>query len=288
MAPRDFTASLGEATSELGEAMPDEVTRRLRRRLANGRSPRRVRWDRVAGVAVVLLLVSLSLRQRGEGRGEGPLPATRETNQRADVVDVVHHGNLGAVLELDEPAQFRETLDGVELTQGVVTFDVDHDFPRAAPYRVRVSHGFIEVLGTRFTVTQRWGEGEVTLHRGSIRFTSDDGQVRQLTPGQTLRWPLAPALKTVVKAKTTRPAPKMVEPVPLDLDALLERVAVLRSRGEYEVAVVTLREALQQPLSDQTAERLSFELGSILSRQLHDEARANEHWRWHRTRFGPR
>lgn len=293
MTRRDFTASLSAATDGLGERMPDEVTRRLRARLGRGGTARRVRWGRVAGVAVVVLALGL-LTARDECPPLAPLqlavsPATPGEGE-AWSTGVVRDETLGSVLELDGPAKLRRTSEGVELFFGAVTLDVNHDVVRAVPYRVRVSHGLIEVLGTRFTVVQRWDGGEVTLHRGSIRFTAQDGQTRLLAPGETLRWPLAPpaSVKRAVRPRP-RPAPPatpQVAQVPaFELEAFLERVAVLRSRGQYEEAVVTLAQALRSPHAAGTDERLSFELGAILSRQLHDSGRACEHWRAHRERF---
>jgi transmembrane sensor len=60
---------------------------------------------------------------------------------------------------------------------------------------------------------------------------------------------------------------------------------VLRSRGHYEAAVQALTSALAEDLRAPTRERLSFELGAILSRRLADPARACAHWSRHRTQF---
>jgi transmembrane sensor len=61
---------------------------------------------------------------------------------------------------------------------------------------------------------------------------------------------------------------------------------VLRSRREYEAAARQLRQALRtQPPA--TRERLSFELGSLLTYQLRDARRACAHWAWHRGQYAP-
>ncbi len=64
-----------------------------------------------------------------------------------------------------------------------------------------------------------------------------------------------------------------------DVSAVLERVAVMRSRGEYEQAISFLRQTLAGDLRPTTRERLEFELGSILTYQIRDRTRACEYWR---------
>lgn len=67
--------------------------------------------------------------------------------------------------------------------------------------------------------------------------------------------------------------------------SLLDEADLLRSRGDYEAAAQLLREGLHsQP--EATRERLSFELGALLSHQLHAPAQACAHWRWHLSQFG--
>lgn len=46
-----------------------------------------------------------------------------------------------------------------------------------------MSHGAIEVYGTRFIVIQRKTNGSVSLQEGSIAFQSTDGQTLKLRPG---------------------------------------------------------------------------------------------------------
>jgi transmembrane sensor len=59
---------------------------------------------------------------------------------------------------------------------------------------------------------------------------------------------------------------------------VLARVAGLRSRRAYEEAVQVLGAALREAPNDSTRERLGFELGSLLTHQLHDTARACAFW----------
>lgn len=140
-----------------------------------------------------------------------------------------------------------------------------HLHSRRTPYSVNVCAGAIEVLGTSFTVVQRDAEGEVTLHQGAIRFRAADGREVAVAPGQTLIWPLPSSPPAVSGA-----------------DQVLATVALLRSRGRFGEAAGVLEDALLRPLPSATRERLSFELGSILTYQLRDRERACRHWARHR------
>src|SRR5262249_29444562 len=96
----------------------------------------------------------------------------------------------GARIDLSAGTTIAHEPPGARVQQGQATFKVDKRPPGSAPYRVLVSHGVIEVLGTRFLVTQREGNGEVRLDEGSVRFISTDGREVTLSPGATLAWPL--------------------------------------------------------------------------------------------------
>jgi len=318
MPRRDFNAALGEAAKDLGAGMSDDAARRVRARLEGGpgRRRRRVRWGRVGGVgAVVALAIVAAVSLRAErlttlggfevAQASADLAATASASRVTISAGhcTLRDEALGSELQVEGPARLARLADGVEVASGTVELDVDHGRARPAPFRVRVSHGTIEVLGTRFTVTQREEGGEVTLHRGSIQFRADDGRVRLLSPGESLSWPLPPEAKPEPPAP---PPPLPVEPLPakptvtappkppstpveaqkpFDAEALLDRIAVLRSRGQYAEAVTALDEALREHHAPATDERLSFELGAILTRQLHDAPRACAHWRAHRERF---
>jgi transmembrane sensor len=299
---RDFEGALSDATRDLGASMPDDVARRLRARVQRGPARRRVRWERVGVLVGVLAVVGAAMLRGSEPRLLGGFTVAQVSADFSARVQtawvsvsagqgVLRDESLDCTMELVAPARLRRLSDGVELAAGTLTLDVNHDRPRASPFRVRVSHGDLEVLGTRFTVTQRHDGGEVTLHRGSIRFRDAAGQTRVLSPGQRLSWPLPAELRAErpVVAPAPQPkrarektAPKPLEaPAKFDAEALLERIAVLRSRGQYEEAVTALASALQT----RADERLSFELGAILTRQLRDATRACEHWSAHRARF---
>ncbi|MBL8919237.1 MAG: FecR domain-containing protein [Myxococcaceae bacterium] len=312
--PRDLKAAITEAQERLEDAHGAQATERVRQRLRGGsRRPRRVRWGRVAGAAAVVALavvVAGSMREQERTLGryvvlEGGLSGAVEGAVLTirDGHGVLRDGALGADLEVSAAASLRPLDDGLEVVAGKVSLDVDHAHPRAAPFRVRVSHGLIEVLGTRFIVVQGELGGEVTLLRGSIRFLADDGQRRLLEPGETLRWPLPPVAAAIeAPAPAPKPAPAPSTPPrtprptaapvkealgtpPFDVAQFIDELALLRSRGAYEEAVARLTRTLAEGHAPATDERLSFELGSLLGRQLRDAERACAHWREHLRRF---
>jgi transmembrane sensor len=176
--------------------------------------------------------------------------------------------------------------------------------PGARAAEVLVSGGTIQVLGTRFTVAQRNGSGRVTLHEGRIRFVAADRRALPvvLAPGESLQWPvrISPARQASANeapsASSTTPAlhdTKHADKGPgappgsaraRPMSALLERVAVLRSRGQYRQAADELAKALP-PRAAPRAESASYELGSILTYQLADRVRGCAHWRRHQRQF---
>jgi transmembrane sensor len=192
--------------------------------------------------------------------------------------------------------------DRVRVLSGTVTFSVDKRHGGEAPVRVDVSHGTIEVVGTRFTIHQREDGGDVTLHEGVIRFGD-----KTLHAGESLEWPEKP--KPVVVAPPPEPPQPEPEPQPeppapavkkhprphkeppviheTDAAWLLEEVDVLRSRNEYGEAVRLLEKGIDGIVSSATRERFSYELGSILTYQLDDTTRACRHWAKHTATFGP-
>lgn len=69
-----------------------------------------------------------------------------------------------------------------------------------------------------------------------------------------------------------------------ELRRVVDQVAELRAQRQYQAAVSLLRDALRQRWDRHTREVLSYELGTILSTQLHD-AGACAHWAAHREQF---
>jgi len=208
--------------------------------------------------------------------------------------------DLATRLELKKETVMRRRERQIEIVRGEVICEVKPRPRKARPVKVFVSHGAIEVLGTRFTVRQGANGGEVTLHRGSIRFASADGRTVALRPGQSLVWPLPPATKAPTSQPTSQPAPP-TPPTPPSQPApkprrqyfdeqgmvdLLEQLERLRSQQRYAKAVALLRRSLPKVRDRTTRERLSYELGSILTNQLRDSPRACRRWRRHLRVYG--
>jgi transmembrane sensor len=215
---------------------------------------------------------------------------------------------MWGVVTLRAGAAFRPVDDGVELSRGEADFEVDKRAPDAPTTFVRGPQGAIEITGTRFTVVQRSDGGTVRLDEGAIRFHAPDGRTVGLIPGQSLSWPLPPAIsppplppqparrmapveKTVrISTLATGPAPASRDtgrPAPVDATAaLVDRIAALRAAGRYDKLAGELRAALAGETRPLTGERLSFELGSVLSYHLLDRETACAHWAGHRRAFG--
>jgi transmembrane sensor len=237
----------------------------------------------------------------------------------------------GITIEAGEGATLLREQHGLRVLQGEVVLEVRRRRPDEAAAVVLVSHGAIEVLGTRFTVIQSTAGGTVALHEGSIRFRAQDGQVRTLEPGQSLSWPLQPLAAAVEPAQPPQPeaglpeppavtpgelaartpaeaapapgpeprrpvarqgspgaqtAPAPPAPVPLGEDevaSLIDDVNTLRRLGRYAEAASRLEGGLAHPLPSRTQERLTAELGSILTWNLRDAPRACKVWQAHRS-----
>ncbi len=194
----------------------------------------------------------------------------------------------------------------VVLRTGQAMFDVQTVAPGETPVRVQVSHGIIEVLGTRFTVDQGPAGGTVDLFEGHIRFRprdDADGEWIDIQPGQRYAWgdraDLAVAVVADASEMQDEPEPELMieiedeeEPprrpkaaVRLDADEIIDRVTELRGMGHYAQAVAVLRKALRQRWDRRTGQVLSYELGQILERHRHDPAAACRHWRRHQRRY---
>jgi transmembrane sensor len=267
-------------------------------------------WVAIVGLAALAALVLVWRLNARPSVGGFTVEASRGA-LTAEVVDGAVRARGSGQL-VDEPEQVRIEVDreaqvsriesGSRIVSGAATYEVAHRKPGQAPYRVRTSHGVIEVMGTRFSVVQRAESGQVTLQRGAIQFRGLDGRVWPVAVGETFQWP--PPQPAVVpeqprvqtpevpapvpeKAKKAdhRPAPPEPQPEPVAPEPpILDEVAALRSRGEYQRAAQLLSRELSRALPDSTDERLSFELGTILTHQLHDVPRACAHWARHAAR----
>ena len=296
MSPRDPRPPLHEADAAFqSTALPPQVLARLRRRIFD--EPRRssVRWV-AAGVAAASLAVVAYGALRSRPTIEDVQLATGEHYRTAEV-------ELAALA----PALIHRDHAVLTLRSGDVLVTVEHRQPLTTPVRIVVSHGTIEVVGTRFTLRQSAGGGSVEVHEGRVRFLSDE-VTAEVTAGESLTWPrprasaapipteqapnpaepappsrAPPATPRPSKPRVTRAEPAVIRET--DAAWLLEEVELLRSRAEYDEAVRLLDNGLAGLVSTKTRERFSFELGSILTYQQRDPSRACHHWASHQASF---
>ncbi|MBL8915026.1 MAG: FecR domain-containing protein [Archangium sp.] len=308
MKPTDFERKLTELDRDFeSAASAPAVDARLRARLE---SARRVPFrSMIFAITVVLALITLGLTLRPANTLGGF--STREaspdlqTQLTADQRVAVTIGTVtlldetqGAMLQVESGASLKRMKAGAEVFAGTVRFEVEHR--SVEPYSVQVSGGVIEVVGTRFTVKENGTTGEVHLEQGVIRFRAKDGSVVTLAPGESVSWPPTappepeptpePELELAPSPKAVRLPLVPIKPTPppapaFSVEAVLTQIASLRSRGQYEEAATVLSASLKETMPASTRERLSFELGSILSHQLHDAARACPHWLKHATEY---
>jgi hypothetical protein len=197
-------------------------------------------------------------------------------------------------------ARLRRAPDGVELLDGAADFEVDKRQAGAGTTFVHVAQAAVEITGTRFSIETSPGGGAVRLDEGAIRFHAPDGRTVALAPGQSLRWPLppedaptpprAPAPVAVRRDQAVRAAvggaiAARAGDDDASAEAVVDRIAALRAAGRYGELADELRLATARARRPVTRERLSFELGEVLSFHLADGARACAHWADHLRAF---
>ncbi len=241
-------------------------------------------------------------------------PACKEpvSIQRGDDIILAHAG-----AHLEEGAQ------GMRVRYGRVSFVVQKR-EGGASLRVLVSHGAIEVVGTRFTVTQEGERGQVRLDEGSIKFHWTGGEESTLAPGDELEWPprpkpapvtldaipleppqeelVAPPKPTPPKAPRPSPAkapevpkeepseeqqPELEDPAgPMLMEDVLKKMSTLRSQHRYREAVELLRaQSDRSDFSGLQQARLSFEIGLLLQDRMDDKVGACAQWKQHARRY---
>jgi len=313
----DFAQALRQADAERRSlGVPPDSRSRVRARLR--RPQRRRARSVVLGIAFGLAAsatIALLMLARPEQTPLAPAPTS-------DVSSTVRGLDLGLLavgegvslsspsdpledssleMRLDVPsgqfAVLQRERQGLRLVEGTVRVDVRIHRDRAR--RILVSHGVIEVTGTRFTVVQRADDGEVVLHEGSITFRDAAGGIRYLLPGDRHTWPgplssvTEPVLQSagpVTAPRLTAPRPqarpgavvataRVEAPLPLETAALLDRVARLRSLARFEDAAKELEAAIDAAPRRDIRELLRYELASILTHQLRTQERACTQWR---------
>ena len=185
--------------------------------------------------------------------------------------------------------------DGLGLRAGEALIDVEPVDPGEPSINVAVSHGVIEVVGTRFAVSQGEDGGHVDLFEGKIRFHDVDGTVVEVEPGQRHAWgtespdivAVAPDPEPIVEDTIeVLPDKKPRRPTLAERRAaLLDEVQELRAAGQYREAIRVLRGALKKRWDSRTAQILSYEIGELLHRFIGDERAACKHLRGHQKRW---
>jgi transmembrane sensor len=324
----EFERGLEAANRETAHLrMPEAAGRRVWSRLADARTdeqdPGRSRSMRrfAACAAAALAFAAVVLLWHSHRAEPRRLAGWLVTESSADAGVTVGEDGLieirsgsctltdeawGGSLRPEGNTRLKREGEAIRIVSGRVLVSVSHRAPGARAAEVVVSGGTIQVLGTRFTVTQGNGSGRVTLHEGRIRFLpADRGEApTNLAPGESLNWPVRSAPRapapagTAPDAANSAPEPVASEqtkmhqraPAPASsasarpIEPLLERVAVLRSRGQYRQAAEELAKAMP-PAGTPGAESASYELGSILTYQLGDRERGCAHWRRHEHQF---
>lgn len=313
---RDFKRAIGEARARLADVqMPPEVDARVRLVLRTGGRRRLppLFLGLVTGAAAAAGVVWLAARPApGLALPEGFSAVDLSTDVRLDVSGAgktirIERGSCALKVRgwgrvtLHSGAVLRRAGGGLELTAGRADFQVDKRSSAQGPTFVRVPEATIEITGTRFSILERPDGGSVHLDEGAIRFRALDGRTVTLAPGQSLDWPLPPAppaetrpevvatpsAKRDVPAEPTLPRPRRAPPAPPrpaaapDSSGIVERIAQLRADGDYAELARELAAALDAERRPLTRERLSFELGSVLTYHFSDRAKACAHWSGH-------
>lgn len=314
--------------------MPLGARNRVRFAIRNHESGRQARWRRwvpaasfFAGAALVLAVVgsqwapSLELAEVSapvasvaasqtpaavgafhvEGPSDDCLVRTVD-----DAAELAAHCSLVAAhmtVQAWEDASVRTEGRNVRVRSGKVLFEVETVPPGDSPVEVGVSHGTIEVVGTRFAVEQQGAGGHVDLLEGKIRFHHPDGRVEDVLPGQRLSWgepaveptrpdieaqPLAQAEVIDDSATTLELQPQRRRSRGRGTDAqaaaIIERVTELRANKRFGAAITELRRALRRSWDGRTAQVLSYELGELL-RAAEDPLGACEHFVAHQRKY---
>ncbi|MCR9164555.1 MAG: FecR domain-containing protein [Nannocystaceae bacterium] len=318
--PKPDLVELLEALEQQRSAqgMPVGARNRVQLAIRNHESKRRARWRRwvpvasfVAGAALVLAVVGNRWPEAEAESEPAPAAAPLVVAAAPAVGAFVVEGRGGCVLgqhdgasdlaaqcslvaphmsvHVWEPATVKAEGRNVRVSSGKVLFEVDEVPEGEAPIEVAVSHGRIEVVGTRFAVEQRPDGGHVDLLEGKIRFHRADGSVQDVLPGERLSWPepqlapgpevefVEPDVPPPVRKRARRGTQKQAA-------AIIERVTALRAEKRYGAAITEVRRALRRPWDRRTAQVLSYELGELL-RAAEDTLAACDHFAAHQRRY---
>lgn len=293
----------------------ERLRRRLQRRAVEQRFVLRLRWWPAIAFAAGAITMGLYLADdldrgsRGERTASAPVepaeptaseasPAAAEARtvppEASPVVpcaepapgkivlgtsECASGGGVRASALLESDLQW--SLDRVELRSGELLFEVE---PRPdRPFHVSIGEVDVEVVGTRFVVHHgalRW----VSVLEGHVRVRVGDDPPRDLRRGQRFEWPEP---KTDARTRAPRPSrPEAARRTENEgLAELLAEVAELRRNGAYRQAVERLRAGDRRGWSRRARQMVSYEIGTLLERQLGDVAGACAHWSEHQRRY---
>lgn len=153
----------------------------------SARGPRH--WRIWAAAACVLLAIALGLRF-GPMLFTEPEPVQYAADGQGRTIALED----GSSIRLDVASRIAVSFGGkqrsVELLQGRALFDVAHDAAR--PFVVRAGDGSVTAVGTRFEVQREGDDIVVTLAKGIVAVSRQDGQggdqETRLRPGEQLKW----------------------------------------------------------------------------------------------------
>lgn len=314
--PQDALERLGELERALARRGPSatanaRIEAELRRRASEAPYVQRLRWWPVLAFAVGALLMAWNLR--GLPNPPAPVDPPRATLVEPSCLAL---GNEARPLALGKCLQFEgvqldalaasellRDADRVELRSGELVFEVA---PRPGhPLHVLLLDEVdIEVVGTRFIVGQHGDHAWITMLEGRVAVRHRGSEPVFLSAGEQLDWTKTP-IPTLEPVEPVEPASTPGERSesnpPRDsparqarprqrseseqLDALLDEVASLRGRGDYKGALGRLRAADQRGWSARSRQLVSYEIGSLLERQIADHDAACQHWRAHLEAF---
>lgn len=309
---RDFAAALARYDAAVRAApLPrGPLTRLLGRRRARRRpSARRVMLLAFASSAVAAVVALVAVRHSAHESVigfsgfsiQGPSPGFSLQPLAGDAIEVTS----GSARLVDRAADVTLAVRAgtrlghrdrdVLLLRGHLDVSV-HKRPRVRPVRIAVSHGVIEVVGTRFSLEQRSDGGELVLHEGTVRFVPTEGRQVLVHAGGRLRWPVVdeppprPPLDrpaAVPKSVAPRPVERAVgpRPPPLDTGKLLRELDALRVQHRYRRLAARIEQALPLLEDQALAESLSYELADVTARELRLPGRACRRFAWHARRF---
>jgi hypothetical protein len=248
--------------------------------------PRPKRWLVLLAPAIaiaVIVLLALMIEPEPEPTAEGLVIASGQ-----ECVHQTDHEMLIVPCSREVLFDVGTEAHDVKIRRGRARFSVKKR--STEPFTIAVSHGWIVVIGTRFTVEQSRRSGKIEVEEGVVEFRWNDGSPAERLPGgSSLEWPRAKPEQTVTPTVTAPPPPEPPAPPPkkkqISARDLMSRLFQLKSQRRYDDAIELLEQGRQRAdFSEAQRERLSFELGTVL-RQSGRTEDACKHLRDHLRKY---